>query len=311
MMMATAQEATPVSYIWRKTACLVCIMMLVFGSLAYGVDVKTSEATKFYSKPSTSSASIRLPKGISLSMSDASNGWAKVSLKGVTGYVPVKYLNSKTRAVAYVSQGTYIYAEASTSSGKKKVKVNSKVYVVGVSGDFCRVENKSGSATGYILTSCLSSKKVKASAADSPSFASGAWKSKVVKLNWYDGGSSVLKKGEHGYIYDIDTGIAVHIKRTGGSGHAECEPVSRSDTAKLMKIAGGSFDWDSHAVILYADGKFVACSISTKPHGDQTITGNGYDGQFCLHMSGSKAHEGDSVSADHESAVDRAYKWAR
>ena len=296
------------SHICRKILCLIVPLMLAFGSLAYGVDVKTNTATKFYSAPSTSSASVKLPKGATLSMSDTSKGWAKVTLKGVTGYVPLKYLNSKTRTVAYVNKNTYIYVGASTASGKKKVKVNSKVYVVGVSGDFCRVENKSGSATGYILSSCLSSKKVKASAGDG-SFG-GAWKSKVVRLNWYDGGSSILKKGEHGYIYDIDTGIVVHIKRAGGSGHADCEPVSRSDTAKLLKIAGGSFDWDSHAVILYADGRFVACSINTKPHGEQSITANGYDGQFCLYMTGSKTHEGDSVSADHQKAIERAYNWA-
>lgn len=298
------------SHIWKKILCLVSIIMLAFGSLAYGVDVKTNADVKMYSKPSTSSASVKLPKGTTLSMSDASDGWAKVTLKGVTGYVPVKYLNSKTRATAYVNKGTYIYAEASTSSSKKKVKVNSKVYVVGVSGDFCRVENKSGSATGYILTSCLSSKKVKASAGESGSFSSGAWKSKVVKLSWSNGGSSVLKKGEYGYIYDIESGIVVHIKRMGGSSHADCEPVSRSDTAKLLKIAGGSFDWDAHAVILYAGGKFVACSINTKPHGDQTITSNGYDGQFCLHMVGSKTHESDSVSEAHQKAIEKAYKWA-
>ena len=297
------------SHIFVKTLCLVVLLTLCLGSLAYGVDVRTNTATKFYSSPSTSSASVKLPKGTTLNMSDASGGWAKVSLKGVTGYVPVKYLNSKNRTVAYVNKGTYIYASASTSASKKKVKVNSKVYVVGVSGDFCRVENKSGSATGYILTSCLSSKKVKASS-DSASFSSGTWKSRVTKTDWNEGGSSVLGKGEYGYIYDIDTGIVVHIKRMGGTNHADCEPSSRSDTAKLLKIAGGSFDWEAHSVILYADGKFVACSINTKPHGDQTITSNGYDGQFCLHMAGSKTHESDTTNVDHQKAVDRAYSWA-
>ena len=298
------------SHILRKMLCLTVLLLLTFGSLAYGVDVKTNTSTKLYSAPSTSSASVKVPKGTSMSMSEVSNGWAKVSFKGVTGYVPVKKLNSKSRTAAYVSKNTYIYAGASTSSNKKKVKVNSKVYVVGVSGDFCRVENKSGSATGYILSNCLSSKKVKASADGASGLSGGTWKSRVAKTNWNDGGSSVLKKGQYGYIYDIDTGIVVHIKRMGGSGHADCEPASRSDTAKLRKIAGGSFDWDAHAVILYANGKFVACSINTKPHGDQSITSNGYDGQFCLHMAGSKTHEGDTTHVDHQKAVNRAYNWA-
>ena len=184
------------------------------------------------------------------------------------------------------------------------------MYVVGVSGDFCRVENKSGSATGYILTSCLSSKRVKASSDASTGLSGGAWKSRVTKTSWGNGGSSVLKKGQYGYIYDINTGIVVHIKRIGGSGHADCEPASRSDTAKLLKISGGSFDLDAHPVILYANGKFVACAINTKPHGDQSITSNGYDGQFCLHMAGSKTHENDTTDVDYQKAVDRAYNWA-
>ena len=297
------------SHICRKIVCIAAILMLCIGTLAYGVDVRTTEATRFYSSPSVSSASVKLPKGTEMSLSDVSSGWAKVTLKGVTGYVPVKHLSSKSRAAAYVNKETYIYASASTSASKMKVKVNSKVYVCGVSGDFCRVENKSGSATGYILASCLSSKKVKVSG-DGASLSNGAWKSRVARTNWNDGGSGVLKKGEYGYICDIDTGIVVHIKRTGGSSHADCEPASRSDTSKLLKIAGGSFDWDAHPVILYADGKFVACSISTRPHGDQTITGNGYDGQFCLHMAGSRMHDGKALNSEHQNAVERAYQWA-
>ena len=137
-----------------------------------------------------------------------------------------------------------------------------------------------------------------------------SWKSRVGKTDWYDGGSDILKKGKYGYIYDIDTGIVVHIKRTGGTGHADCEPASRSDTAKLKKISGGKFTLDSHAVILYAGGKFAACGISTKPHGKQTITNNGYDGQFCLHMAGSLEHGEEGVNEAHQKSVARAYKWA-
>ena len=136
------------------------------------------------------------------------------------------------------------------------------------------------------------------------------WKRKVVVMNWFKGGSSVLKKGSYGYIYDINTGIVVKIKRMGGTYHADCEPATKKDTAKLKKIAGGSFSWDRRAVILYAGGKLVACSINTMPHGDQTITSNGYDGQFCLHMAYSRTHGSNKVDADHMSAIKRAYSWA-
>ena len=114
---------------------------------------------------------------------------------------------------------------------------------------------------------------------------SASWKSKVVKMNWFKGGSNVLKKGHYGIIYDIDTGISLRIKRMGGHYHADVEPATAADTAKLKRVAGGHFSWGSEAVILKAGGKYVACGINTKPHGDQTIRGNNYNGQFCLHMS--------------------------
>ena len=181
--------------------------------------------------------------------------------------------------------------------------------MVGVSGDYLRVQNSSGSKTGYVPSSDVSRSKsslVKKSVSGS----SSSWKSKVVKLNWYDGGSSVLDTGDYGYIYDIDSGVTVKIKRMGGHSHADCEPATAADTAKLKKIAGGSFSWDCIPVILHAGGKYVACSINTMPHGDQTISDNGYDGQFCLHMVGSKTHGSDSVNESHQSAINKAYNWA-
>ncbi len=133
------------------------------------------------------------------------------------------------------------------------------------------------------------------------------WKSRVVAMKWYDGGSSVLRKGEYGALYDIETGMRLKIKRMGGSSHADVEPASKSDTAKLKKMG---YSWDRRPGILYSDGKFVACSFATQPHGDQTLSKNGYHGQFCLHMVGSKTHGSDHVDADHQAAIKKAYSWA-
>lgn len=136
---------------------------------------------------------------------------------------------------------------------------------------------------------------------------SGSWKHRVVAMKWYDGGSGVLDKGDYGALYDIQTGMRIKIKRMGGSAHADVEPASKSDTAKLRKMG---YSWDRRPGILYSEGKFVACSFATQPHGDQTLTSNGYNGQFCLHMVGSRTHGSGHVDADHQAAIRRAYKWA-
>ena len=280
------------------------VLALSVPALAASISVKVnSNSAKFYKAASSSSNSVSLSKGASMTMKSVSGNWAKVSYKGVTGYVPLKYLNSESRYPAYISKATYIYRSASSSSARKAVGINTKVYVIGKSGSYYRVQNSSGSATGYVLASCISKSKSSSSVGTS-------WKSKVVKLDWFKGGSSVLGTGHYGYIYDISTGITVRIKRMGGHNHADVEPATAADTAKLLKIAGGKFSWDAHAVILYAGGKYVASSINTMPHGDQTITNNKYDGQFCLHMVNSLTHETETVNESHQSAINRAYNWA-
>ena len=42
----------------------------------------------------------------------------------------------------------------------------------------------------------------------------------------------------------------------------------------------------------------------------QTITNNGYDGQFCLHMVNSKTHGTGKVNPNHQACINKAYKWA-
>lgn len=148
---------------------------------------------------------------------------------------------------------------------------------------------------------------------DRPSLAAGdtSWADKVVKMDWFEGGSEVLAADEYGYIYDIDTGITVRIKREWGHNHADVEPATADDTRKLLEIAGGKFSWDSHAVILIANGQYIAAAINTMPHGKQTLKDNKYSGQFCLHTTNSITHGSKRVNKEHAAAIERAYNWAR
>ena len=94
------------------------LAVTVFPTMALASNAKVnSSSARVYKSASTSSASVKMKKGTKLTVKSVSGQWAKVSLNGHTGYMPVKYLNSKNRAAAYVNKGTYIYASASTSSG--------------------------------------------------------------------------------------------------------------------------------------------------------------------------------------------------
>ena len=232
---------------------------------------------------------------------------------------------ASTRYTGYINKNTYVYKKASTSSQKVAIACNTKVYVIGASGRFYKIQNTKRSATGYVLKTCVSKNRVSETTTpeeDSGSDDSGtgtdtgtdtgttSWKSRVVKLEWFKTGKDVLKRGGYGYLYDITTGTKMRIKRMGGSNHADVEPATSTDTARLKKIAGGKFSWTCHAVILMANGQYVACSINTMPHGDQTIKDNNYEGQFCLHMVGSLTHGTQKINQNHQNCIEKAYKWA-
>ena len=303
----------------QKMLCAMLIAMLLVSAVAPAMaqSVKarvSSSSAKIYKSASSSSAHVKMKKGTQVTVTAVKGNWAKVKVSGKTGYMPVKYLSKGTsssssgfsvkRTAAYISKNTYVYRKASSSSSKRSISTNTKVYVVGKSGGYYKVQNKSGSATGYVKVGCVSKKKVSTSSSNKN------WKSKVVKMDWFGQGKNVLKKGGYGSIYDIDTGIELRIKRMGGHNHADVEPATAADTAKLLRVAGGHFSWKSHAVILKAGGKYVACGINTEPHGDQTIRNNNYEGQFCLHMCGSITHGSEKVNDAHQRSIDRAYNWA-
>lgn len=226
----------------QRVLCAILVVLLATAmfcpALAKGVQARVKASVAgLYSHATTASACVPIKKGTKLTVSAVRKGWAKVSCKGVTGYM-------KTSTLARIS---------------RKV---------------------------------------------SPS----AWKSKVKLMSW-SSGSKLLKKGKYAYIYDIKSGLTIKIKRMGGHNHFDVEPATKADTAKLKSLGGG-YSWDSRPVILSAGGKFVAAAINTMPHGEQTLKNNGYNGQFCMHLLGSKTHGSGKVNEEHQKSIKKAYNWA-
>ena len=136
------------------------------------------------------------------------------------------------------SSSAKVYKKATRSSKSVKLKKGLTLNVTGVSGSWARV--KLNGRTGYMPKKYLSTTSSKSGSSSSTKKNNKSWKSKVVKMNWFKGGSNVLRKGHYGTIYDIDTGISLRIKRMGGHYHADVEPATAADTAKLKRVAGTS-----------------------------------------------------------------------
>ena len=278
-------------------ACMIVALCAV-PALAESVPVwiNSSSATIYTASGETGS----LSAGTAVNMTAYKNGWAQIEYKGNVGYVQRKYLTLVNGYTGYVTKSVPVYKSASASSAKSSpLAVGTELKVVGIDGSFYQVTN--GKSYAYIQKSAISAKKPSDTA---------VLASKVQLVNW-SAGNKLMKVGGFVQIYDIKTGTTFRAYRRGGSNHAELEPVTAEDTEKILAMDGGQFSWDSRPVIVYTGSVYLCGAINTMPHGDQTIRNNNFNGQFCLHLPGSRTHETNVENPNHQAAIKYAYAWAQ
>ncbi len=150
----------------RVIALVFVLSTLSFSALASFKANVYKVSMPVYSSPSSSAKKLgALKSGTEVTVVAYKGDWTKISYKGHTGYAQFKYLNSQKRIKAY-SKGNYKVYTSPSSSAKKLCTLSrgSVVYVAGKCGNYYLIENKSGSAAGYIVKSALSAKKPSAAA---------------------------------------------------------------------------------------------------------------------------------------------------
>lgn len=134
------------------------------------------------------------------------------------------------------------------------------------------------------------------------------FKYKTEKLDWFDGGSKVIPRGATFTVKDVATGKTFKCKRLYGANHMDTEPLNADATETLKKIYGGKWSWNRRAVLVMYKGHVYAGSMNGMPHGNCSITNNGFDGHFCIHFTGSMTHGSKKVDSGHQNAVKRALR---
>jgi len=99
----------------------------------------------------------------------------------------------------------------------------------------------------------------------------------------------MFRVGATARVTDVDTGLTFQIVRRGGANHADCEPLTATDTATMRRIWGG-WSWDRRAIVVEFDGHRIAASMHAMPHGRDSIAGNQFAGHFCVHFLNSMTH---------------------
>ena len=165
----------------QKWICAILAVALLVtcapAALATSYSAKiNSSACKVYKSTSTSSKVLCSDvKDLSVSITGYSGDWAKIEYKGYIGYVKCEYLTLRSRLTAYTAKSTPVYKRASSSSSKLgTLGTGSTVYVVGLDDGYYRIQNRSGSVTGYVKSGCLTATKPKTSSSSSSGSSSSA-----------------------------------------------------------------------------------------------------------------------------------------
>lgn len=265
----------------QKWICAILAVVLLVAcapaALATSYSAKiNSSACKVYKSASTSSKVLCSDvKDLSVSITGYSGDWAKIEYKGYTGYVKCEYLTLRSRLTAYTAKSTPVYKRASSSSSKLgTLGTGSTVYVVGMDDGYYRIQNRSGSVTGYVKSGYLTATKPKTSSG-SPSSGS------TVSVTGVDKAISVAKSllGRPYAVSDNPPSsfncssfveyclekAGFSVKGTAAAQAADSSLAKISSTSSLKKGDILCFDTDGdgtcdHTALYLGSGSFIEAS---------------------------------------------------
>lgn len=128
----------------------------------------------------------------------------------------------------------------------------------------------------------------------------------IAKDWWKSDIQKIFAKGVDATITDVETRLTWRERRRGGTNHADVQPLTKEDTAKLKKAYGGKWSWNRRAIWVTINGVTYAASMNGMPHGGSSIKDNNFDGHHCIHFTNSRTHCSNKVCPKHQAAIKKA-----
>jgi LysM repeat protein len=122
-------------------------------------------------------------------------------------------------------------------------------------------------------------------------------------LDWWTEAQYVFPIGKTARVRDFVTGKTFNIRRSIGANHADCEPLTASDATIMRNLWGGNYSWVTRAAIVEVDGRKIAASVTSMPHGVAYITNNNFGGHFDIHFLNSTRHSDGQIDPYHQEKV--------
>ncbi len=139
---------------------------------------------------------------------------------------------------------------------------------------------------------------------------SNAVNGRVELIDWFAGGSKIFPRGQKAVVIDVDTGLSFDIWRLMGTNHADCEPLTKQDTATMKQINGGTWSHDRRAIWVKIGDRYFAASMYCLPHDTNYTKTNGMNGHFCIHFYKSFGHSKRKPCPIHQSMIQKAFASA-
>ena len=127
---------------------------------------------------------------------------------------------------------------------------------------------------------------------------------------WYSTVRNQARKYPYCTLYDPESGISWQVHMFSFGKHAEIEPLTANDTAKMYQVCGTK-KWTPKVVwVIFADGTIRIATTHSVPHGVQHRTDNNFPGHACLHFPRTMAQVTaiGPYATKHQNTVDKA--WA-
>ena len=135
--------------------------------------------------------------------------------------------------------------------------------------------------------------------------------SQVRYANWYTEIRSRARTYPYATVYDYNTGLSWKVHMFSIGAHADCEPVSATDTAIMVQAFGGKYTWTPKPVwVVMSDGRVYMASTHDNPHGVDHNTSNNFPGHLCIHFPRTQAEVASigDYATTHQKAIDLGWQ---
>ena len=135
--------------------------------------------------------------------------------------------------------------------------------------------------------------------------------SKVRYANWYDEIRAKVRQMPNATLYDFTNGISWQVNMFSFGAHADSEPITKQDTANMMRAFGGKHTWTPKPVwVVLSDGSIYIATVHNMEHGVQHNLNNDFGGHICIHFprTQSQVESIGSYATSHQKTVELGWE---